>query len=406
VLGRKGSSVHVRSPATALHSTGHSVVVAAPVLNKSPWEQPAQTPFRVLHIPVSTDCQAAASGLRAFTELLGVETTAAGAIQRILYDKHVLGELRSHFRNNLPDFIYERASVYSTAGVRLAAELGVPLLLELNAPLALEQEVYRRDGMHDLARHCERWTLERADAVLAVSTTLRHYATSLVGDASRVHVVPNGVDTDLFAPRPRDPALRKRFQLDDRPTLGFVGGLRPWHGTDLLPLLLERLLQKHCNLQLVIVGNGPMEAIVEQDFAKRGLQEHVIFTGSIAHDLVSRLAAEFDIGLVPYAQPSHDFYFSPLKLFESMACGVPVVATAIGQIQEVVCDGETGLLCPPGDLESMTAACDRLLTDSGLRRRLGLAAAQHIRAHYTWSRNANRVIEVAQQMVQARKACL
>src|SRR3712207_9328301 len=76
---------------------------------------------------------------------------------------------RSRFENHAPDFIYERASLYSTAGVLLARELGRPLIVELNSPLSVEQATYRATGLGDLAARAERWALSRADAVLAVS---------------------------------------------------------------------------------------------------------------------------------------------------------------------------------------------------------------------------------------------
>jgi glycosyltransferase involved in cell wall biosynthesis len=85
-----------------------------------------------------------------------------------------------------------------------------------------------------------------------------------------------------------------------------------------------------------------------------------------------------------------------------MACGVPVVAARLGQIEEVVRDGETGLLYPPGQQEALLAACDRLLTDPDLRRRLGWVAAKEIRDHYTWDRNSERVVELARHLMATR----
>jgi glycosyltransferase involved in cell wall biosynthesis len=403
ICGRKGASVHVRALAAALHHLGHSVIVAAPQLNKSPWEEPAPVPFRVIHVPPSHD---AASAVKAFGELIGVtNSSVAGAVQRILYAKDLSRELKRQFSHEPPDFIYERGSLYSTTGVTLAAEFRVPLLLELNAPLAMEQETYRGGGLGDLARRSEQWTLARANAVLAVSAPLRDYVVSVGVEAGRVHVVPNGVDPELFAPRPRDPAVRRRFHLNGGPVIGFVGGLRPWHGADALPALVERLVPRHRDLQLVVVGNGPLRTDLEQDLAARGIGRHAVFTGSVPHDEVSKLVTEFDVALVPYAAPEHAFYFSPLKLFESMASGVPVVASAIGQIEEIVCDRKTGLLCPPGDLDAMTAACDQLLDDSALRQRLGQAAADEVRGRYTWQRNAERVVELGRRLIESREAC-
>src|SRR5262249_16377638 len=90
----------------------------------------------------------------------------------------------------------------------------------------------------------------------------------------------------------------------------------------------------------------------------------------------------------------HPFYFSPLKLFEYMACGAPVVAPRLGQIAEVVRDGETGLLYPPGELDGLVGACERLLSDPALRRRLGQAAPPEVHGRCTWDHNAASVTEL------------
>src|SRR5215217_7912496 len=372
VLGRKGASVHVRELVAAFGRAGHSVVLAAPLLNKSPWEEPAELEAQLLHAPPATDVVSAFYGLKAFNETLGIEDSLPGELRRILYDQDLAAQLKRRFENHAPDFIYERASLYSTAGVLLARELERPLIVELNSPLSVEQATYRATGLGDLAARAERWALERADAVLAVSTPLRDYAISLGAEQDRVHVVPNGVDPELFKPGEPDLEVRKRWGLDDDPVLGFVGGLRPWHGVEVLPALLDRRLARSA-----------------------------LLTGSLPHEEVAALIHQFDVALAPYSRPDHDFYFSPLKLFEYMACGVPVVAAALGQIEGVVRDGETGLLYPPGQHDALLAACERLLSHPDLRRRLGRMAAKEIHNHYTWDRNSERVIELARHLMAA-----
>src|SRR5206468_1057030 len=84
--------------------------------------------------------------------------------------------------------------------VAVAKALNVPLLVELNAPLAIEQTAYRGNGLGDLGAQAERWTLGQADAVLAVSAPLRDHVLDLGIDPAKVHVIPNGVNTDLFQP--------------------------------------------------------------------------------------------------------------------------------------------------------------------------------------------------------------
>src|SRR5437899_10120693 len=384
VLGHKGASVHVRSLVTAFVRAGHSVVLASPLLSKSPWEVPAKLDVSLLHLPPSADTVNAVLSLKAFNESLVVTNSLPGELRRILHNQEIVTQLKRRFDHDPPDFIYERASLYGSAGVALARKLNVPLLVELNAPLALEHSTYRGTGLGELAEQAERWALSQADAVLTVSAPLRDQVVSLGVEPGRVYVIPNGVDPALFQPGPPDPRVRARWGLGNGPVLGFVGGLRRWHGVEALPTLLERLVQRYRGLRLVIVGDGPLRGELEHTLKERGLTRSVVFTGWLPHEEVAELIRQFDVALAPYSKPEHAFYFSPLKLFEYMSCGVPVVAAALGQIAEIVRDVETGLFYPTGELDGLTAACDRLLADPALRQHLGQAAAKEIQGLYTW----------------------
>ena len=275
----------------------------------------------------------------------------------------------------------------------------MPLILELNAPLAQEQASYRATSLGDLAARAERWILSQASAVVVVSNELREHVVSQGVDQSRVHVLPCGVDPGLFRPGMRDPETRARWGLDSELVLGFVGGLRPWHGVKVLPTLLSRLIQQHKDLRLMIVGDGPLRGELENELRKRDLMGNTVFTSALPQNEVAKVIRHFDVALAPYPRLEHAFYFSPLKLFEYMACGIPVVAAAVGQIKDVVRDGETGLLYQPEDVDALASACNRLLADSALRQRLGQAAARETLERYTWDHNAARVIELARSLI-------
>ena len=232
------------------------------------------------------------------------------------------------------------------------------------------------------------------------------YVVSLGADPSRVHVMTNGVDTHLFKPGHRDSRVRHRWGWTDGegPVLGFVGGLRPWHGVEILPELFDRLAPYHRGLCLVIVGDGPLRSRLEE--RARGIARQVVFTGTVAQEEVAPMIREFDMALAPYPKLDHPFYFSPLKLFEYMACGVPVVASKIGQIAEVVEDGVTGMLYPAGDLNGLVDACRRLIADPDLRSRIGQAATQEVQRCYTWDHNSAAITELARSFIAARPAIL
>ena len=404
VLGRKGASVHVREMVGAFARAGHQVVLAAPVLNKSPWEKPAEVNANVLHLRPAASAQSVAQHVRDYFQQLGLDSSLPGELRRILYNRELESELMRRFDSEPPDFIYERAALYATAGALIARSLNVPRLVELNAPLAVEQSAYRGNGLGELGAKAEQWALARADAVLAVSNALRDHVVELGIDPAKVHVVPNGVNTDLFHPAPPDPSLRDRLGLGKGPILGFVGGLRPWHGTELLPELLARVSARHSGAQLLIAGDGPLRAELERSISERGLAGRVVFTGAVAHEEIPAVIRQFDVAVAPYPALDHPFYFSPLKLFEYMACGVSVVAANCGQIAEILRDGETGLLHPPGDLDALADACDALLRNPKRRLLLGQSAAELVRGNFTWDHNASRAVELARGLIESRVA--
>jgi glycosyltransferase involved in cell wall biosynthesis len=393
ILGRKGASIHVRSLVSAFATAGHAVTVATPLLVGTPDENPAPIDAAILHIPPSRATLTAMEAMRNYASALSVSTNIGSELRRILYNGEIEQELLRCVEACRPDFIYERATVFGTAGAAVAHRTGVPLVVELNAPLGVEQATYRGTSFAALAEAAERYTLSNADLVLPVSTTLRDYVVANGTAPDRVRVMPNGIDPRVFAPGAAPADVRSRWGIGPGPVLGFVGGLRPWHGVRTLPLLVERLSSRYPTLQLVLAGDGPLRAELVAAFAERRIGDRVVFTGPIAHDQVPDLVRAFDVALAPYDQTDHVFYFSPLKLFEYMACGVAVVAAAIGQISDVIRTGTDGLLYAPGSLDELAAACERLLDDRTLRTRLGSTAAAVVRERYTWSRNAAEIVD-------------
>jgi len=402
VLGRKGASVHVRELAGAFARAGHRITVAAQMLVKSPWEPPAQFDVPLLQVRPNPAASDAVQAFKQFNDTLGSENSFPGELRHILYNQELVNELRRRFENDRPDLIYERASLYATAGVALAKEFAIPLVLELNAPLAAEQLAYRTTGFGELAAQAEKFLLARADAVLAVSSELKRHVVALGISDEKVHVIPNGVNPTLFNPRRMQGENHLRH-LNGTAVLGFVGGLRPWHGVEVLPELLARLKRRHQGLQLVIAGDGPLRSDLEHNFKKRSLEKSVTFTGLLSHEDIPDVIRRFDIALAPYPHLDHVFYFSPLKLFEYMACGIPVVAAAVGQIADVLTHGKTGLMYPPGDLEQLTGHCAKLLRNPRLRKTLGSAAAKSVFNKFTWDRNVERIIALAKNLVTGKR---
>ena len=231
--------------------------------------------------------------------------------------------------------------------------------------------------------------LARADAVVALA---RRTAQLLRRDgvpADAVHVIPSGFEPGTFGDRDREDA----FAGFGRPRVGFVGRLAPSKRPDLLVRAFAAMSRE---ASLVVVGDGPLRERVEEMAASSVPRGRVHLQGFVEHTQVPRVLASLDVLVLP-----SEYEELGSVLVEAMAAGVPVVATDVGGIPEVVRDGETGLLVPPGDVAALTAALDRLTADRELRRRLGEAARDRAQ-QYAWPVLARRVLAVYAERGRSR----
>jgi len=376
VFGDKGASVHVTAMAAAFQRIGCGLHLLCARRGNGVADYPVE---QVTADPSPPEDRAARER--------GHIATAAAIEARLL----------ALHRDWPFDLIYERYSLWSTAGVRAARHLSVPVVVEVNAPLVTEQAEFRSLVLADEARAIEAEVFGTADALAVVSDELVPYVTARGAPGGRVQVIRNAVDTRHFSPAV--PAARPADIPDHAFVVGFSGSLKAWHGLEtLLPAfraLRERLPEAH----LLVVGEGPRKAWVEGYAAGAGLAAAVTLTGWVSHADLPALIARMDVATAPYpAAEGH--YFSPLKLFEYLALGRPVVASRIGQCAQILTGTDAALLVPPGDAEALTAALLRLAQDPGLAARLARNAATEGRRH-DWTDNARAVLALIANRVQA-----
>jgi glycosyltransferase involved in cell wall biosynthesis len=375
IRGDKGAAVHVRSLSDAFARAGHGVTIVTP--RPGPADGPAPL-ARIIEAPLPP---------------LTNNDESSREAQARAYQPHFLAAARQELAAGQYGLIYERYSLWSNAGALLARASSLPLLLEVNAPLRLEAARYRRLDSDDAAAAIEAAQFAAAAAILVVSDELKRYVMGQGAPAEKVHVLPNAVDPALFHPAVTGGHIRYRHRLHDRIIVGFVGRPRPWHDLETLLVALDQLRQAEPRYHLMLVGQA--DEAIQRRIGELGLADTVTLTGPVPHAEVPAHIAAFDVAVAPHpALP--DFYFSPLKLFEYLACGVPVVATAIGQISQIIRPGESGYLYPPGDAAALAAAITRLLADPGEARAIAWRGAAWVLANHTWDGNAARVIGLAQ----------
>jgi glycosyltransferase involved in cell wall biosynthesis len=213
-------------------------------------------------------------------------------------------------------------------------------------------------------------------------------------DPRRVHVVPNGISSQIFAPRDRAEA---RTELALPPGLTFlaVGRLVPEKG---MHHAIRALAELDASSLLVIVGDGMERHRLEQLARELGVGERVMFTGAQPRHQVARYMNAADVFLFPTERNEA----APLVLPQALSSGLPVIASRIGGITEVIDKpGTNGLLIKPGDVDGLVRAMSMLASDTGLRDRLGHGGRRRALAEYTIERMTERTLGVY-RIAQAR----
>ena len=365
-----GQAVHVRELIGALRGLGHEVRECALVQKSArPTAAPRQRAglWRRLRLP------------RAATEVL-----------EVLYNGTARRMLREAARELKPHFVYERHALHCRAGLDIARELGVPLLLEVNSPMVEEMQRLGSLRLPARAARTEREVLGGADAVLAVSRVLADRLIAAGARADRLRVIKNAADPGRYGDEARRAAaaVRERLRVPAGAfVLGFVGFMRPWHRLDLVLDVMARPGLE--SVVLVLMGRGPALEPLLQQAAKMGLSQRVLAVGEVPGELLPAHVLACDGALIPAIND----YASPLKLFDSLAAGVPTLAPDQPNLREVVQDGETALLFAPCSANDLARQLRRLLDDRSFARRIGEAGrAALLHNDWTWSGNARAVV--------------
>ena len=284
-------------------------------------------------------------------------------------------------------FVWQRHELFHTAGIDLAQHLRAPSVLFVPALVVWQAEqwgVPRPGWGRWLERHGERPALQRASLVACGTEVIAEHAMRLGADEQRVIVTPTGVDLSLFATRHDGAAVRASLGIGPGLVIGWAGSFRPFHALD----QLVRAAATVPGATLLMVGDGPERARLEEAAASLGVK--AVFTGMVAHDDLPRLLAAMDLAVV-LGRVGEPFHYSPLKLAEYLAAGLPVVAPAVPQLTDRLVPDRDAVFFPLGDVDGLTVALRRLATDPALLA--GLAArAREIAVDWSWDVQVRRVL--------------
>jgi len=221
------------------------------------------------------------------------------------------------------------------------------------------------------------YTMNRADYLTATSQMLTEETKKYLKEERKVHTIPFGVDLELFKPREK--------KGRDRIVIGTVRRLEKKYGVEYLIRAFASLLKKGFALRLHVIGTGSEERRLKGLSQELQVENNIRFFGFVKNSCIPDYLNQMDIFVVPSIMPSETFGVAAV---EAAACQLPVIASHIGGLPEVVRDGETGFLVPPRDPEAIAERVGLLIKDFRLRKRMGEAARGFIVKNYSWKENA------------------
>jgi glycosyltransferase involved in cell wall biosynthesis len=293
-----------------------------------------------------------------------------------------------------PQAVMERYYNFGGEGILAAAARGLPSVLEVNSPLldhrrSLKGALDAALIVRPLRRHRER--LCRAAAAL-VSPLPEIVPESARGKTRRVTW---GANVTAFHPQRRRPALRSELGVPQAATaVVFAGSFRAWHGVHVLEDAARRLSGRR-DIVFLLAGGGAAAA---------GDGYHGRRLGPLPYARMPELLASADVGVAPYdtarlRQLELGFYWSPLKVFEYMASGLPTVTIARDPLTEIVREGEEGLHVAEADPAALAAAIERLADDPAARARMGRSARERVVERYSWEGHCRQLDALLRELV-------
>ena len=300
------------------------------------------------------------------------------------------------------DLVHSHTWYANLAGYLAGLLYGVPHVMTAHSLEPLRPwKAEQLGGGYAISSWCERTAIESAAAVVAVSQGMAAdiRATYPAVPAERVHVIYNGIDARQYSPDHGRDVLDSLGIDPLRPSVVFVGRVTRQKG---LPVLLRAAERIDSAAQLVLCAGQADTPELEAEVT--GLVNHLRATRSGVIWIPGMLAKHEVIQILSHATvfacPS---LYEPLGIvnLEAMACGAAVVASAVGGIPEVVLDGETGLLVPPGDEEALAAAINALLRDPARTAAMGARGQVRAEADFSWDRIARQTAGLYRQLVRS-----
>ena len=312
------------------------------------------------------------------------------------------------------DIIYTRNILRGAIGILIRIVWKSKLVFEVNGisldELRLEEEQSTTDGKRSesiqikFLGYLGNIVSRKADAVIAVTKGIKDNLIDHGVNENRIRVIENGANTELFKPTKNDntqKGIKNRLHINDSETVVlFVGYLAPWQGVECLLHAVPLIVEENPKTKFLIVGDGIMKEKLKSLTKELNIRRSVIFTGTVPYESVPEYMNLSDICVAPFIRRRNESIgLSPLKIYEYLACGKPVVGSDIRGVGTLLDSSNSGIPVIPDAHGELARAIIRLLNDKQLRKQMGKNGREIVVNNHSWEITAKKTIEVFESIL-------
>ena len=350
---------------------------------------------------VPPDVPARLRGILSLEEPELLTGTARRAILRRLFRVQI-GEV---IEETKPDIVHAHSAWMSAAqGFAAARAAGLPFLYEIRGlweETNVAEKINRKYGVrYWYFRWHENYLIRRADAIITLSNGLRDEMIARGSDVDRLSIVPNGVDTEAFAPTARDSKLADSLGCGDRTVVGYISSLRRMEGVKYLVEAMQKVSGQAC---AVVVGDGPEKASLERMARDLHVDHNIRFVGAVPHAEIRNYYSIIDVFVVPRMKMKVCEIVTPLKPLEAMAMGKCLLMSDVNGLRELAKTDEAAVFFEPENSDALAAKLNALIVDKEMRTAMGENARRYVVEQRDWRKLVERYIPAYEKVIgQAR----
>ena len=251
-----------------------------------------------------------------------------------------------------------------------------------------------------IGKKMENYVIQKSDKIITISKAMKKILIQKGAEPTKVNVIYDGVQTDIFEPRRKEAAmLRQKYADGVENVVMHHGVIDPQDQPEIIVDAAADVIKEHPNTMFWLIGDGAAIPSIKEKTRRKGLEKHFFISGWVPFEEVPTFISACDVGLVTLPDISSARIRVTLKAFEYWACEKPVVVSELPALKEIVTPGRTGLLYRPEDPEDLAKKICILLEDKHTSKNMGRVGREIVKNKYSWNKLATEFVTICESMI-------